>query len=552
MLSIAPPPSIVIHHGHVWSASSPATALAIGQDRILATGSDAAMLALAGPATRVIDARGDLVLPGFHDAHVHFLNGARNLRNLEVSAETTLDGMLGRIEEFARAHPERDWLTGRGWFYAVFPGGMPDRSLLDRVVPDRPVALEAYDGHTTWVNSPALQRLGITAATPDPPRGEICRDAAGEPTGVLKEAAMDLVDRQLPAPSRDEDIASLRDAMTLAFRHGITSVQEAGAEIEQFAIYDALADAGRPRIRIRLGQQMKPGLPLREWERRLAEWEPLAFPRRADPFVAGGIVKAYADGVIESGTAAMLEPYEGMAWDQPGALGRPQWEQGELGSAVRVADARGWQVQIHAIGDRAVRIALDAYQGAAALNGPRERRHRIEHIETVHPHDVTRFGELGVVASMQPYHADPEPAQLDLFTARIGPARAARGWAWGSILRAGGRVAFGSDWPIVSFDPRLGLNSAVNRTTRDGRPPGGWLPNERLFMDQALAGYTSGAAYAGWQDGQRGTLRPGMLADVTIVDRDLFTAPDAIMNVSVSATIVGGLLAYERNSDTSD
>lgn len=552
MLSIAQPPSIVIHHGHVWSASSPATALAIGQDRILATGSDAAMLALAGTATRVIDAGGGLILPGFHDAHVHFLNGARNLRNLELSAETTLDGILRRIEEFARAYPERDWLTGRGWFYAVFPGGMPERSLLDRVVPDRPVAIEAYDGHTTWVNSSALQRLGITAGTPDPPRGEICRDAAGEPTGVLKEAAMELVDRRLPAPTRVEDLASLRDAMSLAFRHGITSVQEAGAGIEQFAIYDALADAARPRVRIRLGQQMEPGLPLREWERRLTEWESTAFPRRADSFVAGGIVKAYADGVIESGTAAMLEPYEGMAWDQPGALGRPQWEQGELGSAVRVADARGWQVQIHAIGDRAVRIALDAYEGAAALNGPRERRHRIEHIETVHPRDVTRFGRLGVVASMQPYHADPEPAQLDLFTARIGAARAARGWAWGSILRAGGRVAFGSDWPIVSFDPRLGLNSAVNRTTRDGRPPGGWLPNERLSLDQALAGYTSDAAFAGWQDGQRGTLRPGMLADVVIVDRDLFTAPDAIMEASVSATIVGGLLAYERNSDTSD
>jgi predicted amidohydrolase YtcJ len=552
MLSIAQPPSIVIHHGHVWSAPAPATALAIAQDRIQATGSDVAMLALAGPATRVIDAGGGLVLPGFHDAHVHFLNGARNLRNLELSAETTLDGILRRIEEFAGAHPQRDWLTGRGWFYAVFPGGLPDRSQLDRAVADRPVAIEAYDGHTTWVNSSALQRLGITAATPDPPRGEICRNAAGEPTGVLKEGAMELVDRRLPAPTRDEDLASLREAMSLAFRQGINSVQEAGAGIEQYAIYDALADAGRPRVRIRLGQQMEPGLPLREWERRLTEWESVAFPRRADPFVAGGIVKAYADGVIESGTAAMLEPYEGMAWDQPGALGRPQWEQGELGSAVRVADARGWQVQIHAIGDRAVRIALDAYEGAAALNGPRERRHRIEHIETVHPRDVTRFGKLGVVASMQPYHADPEPAQLDLFTARIGAARAGRGWAWGSILRAGGRVAFGSDWPIVSFDPRLGLNSAVNRTTRDGRPPGGWLPTERLSLDQALAGYTSGAAYAGWQDGQRGTLRPGMLADIVILDRDFFTAPEAIMKASVSATIVGGLLAYERNSDTSD
>jgi predicted amidohydrolase YtcJ len=289
-----------------------------------------------------------------------------------------------------------------------------------------------------------------------------------------------------------------------------------------------------------------------EWERRLAEYEAAVLPHRGDPWISAGIVKAFADGVIESGTAVMLAPYEGMIAGQPRALGYPQWEPGELAAAVRVADDRGWQVQVHAIGDGAVRLALDAYDRAAAANGPRNRRHRIEHIETVDSADIPRFAALGIVASMQPYHADPEPAQLDLFTSKIGPERASRGWPWNSIRRAGGRLAFGSDWPIVSFDPFLGLNSAVNRATRDGRPAGGWLPGERLSLANALAGYTSGSAWAAHEDAIKGTLEPGMLADVVVMDRDLFTAPPSeIVAASVQTTILGGQVVYDKNSETS-
>jgi predicted amidohydrolase YtcJ len=491
-------------------------------------------------------------LPGFNDAHVHFLMGARYLQNLELSEETTVDGVVRRIAEFARAHPDRDWLLGRGWFYAVFPNGMPDRALLDQVVPDRPMAIEAYDSHTTWVNSAALRRLGIDDDAPNPARGEIQRDAAGRATGILKEAAMELVDLALPARAIADDVESLAAAASLAFRHGLTSVQEAGGGTKQFEIYRALRASRRPMVRIRLGLRMEPGLAIADWERRLADYEAVSLPHRGDAWISAGIVKAFADGVIETGTAAMLAPYEGMQADQEGACGYPQWEAGELAAAVQVADARGWQVQIHAIGDGAVRTALDAFGQAAASNQPRDRRHRIEHIETIDAGDIPRFGSQGVVASMQPYHADPQPAQLDSYQSKIGPARASRGWPWNSIRRAGGRLAFGSDWPIVSFDPFLGLNSAVNRTTKDGRPPGGWLPHERLSLADALAGYTSGSAWAAHEDDIKGTLEAGMLADVVVIDRDLLAAPtSAIVDASVRATIVGGQLVYARNSDTS-
>jgi predicted amidohydrolase YtcJ len=541
----------VILNGRVWGAA-PASALAISGDRIAGIGRDDEIRGLAGPQTTTLDAGGGSILPGFNDAHVHFLMGARHLANLELSQETSVDGILDRVAEFSQSHPERDWLLGRGWFYAVFEGGMPERGLLDRIVPERPVALEAYDSHTTWVNTAALRRLGITAATPDPPRGEIQRDRAGHATGILKESAMELVDRALPQRSTADDVACLQQAARLAHQQGLTSVQEAGAAIEEVAIYEQLRASGRPMVRIRLGQRLEPGQSMWDLERSLSEYEDAIRPHRDDPWISAGILKAFADGVIESGTAAMLAPYAGMKDGEAGARGYPNWETGELARAVALADARGWQVQIHAIGDAAVRMALDAYEAAAVRNGPRDRRHRVEHIETIDAADIPRFGRLGVVASMQPYHADPEPAQLGLYTSKIGGERAGRGWPWNSIRRAGGRLAFGSDWPIVSHDPFLGLNSAVNRSTSDGRPAGGWLPEQRLSPADAVAGYTSGAAWAEHAETRKGALAAGMLADIVVLDRDLASIdPARIVETKVAATIIGGELVYERNSLTS-
>ena len=486
--------------------------------------------------------------PGFNDAHQHLRMGAHQLPNLDLSAETTVDGIRSRIAAFARAHPNRPWITGRGWFYHVFPGGFPSRALLDSLIPDRPAAFESYDAHTTWVNTAALAHLQITTGTPDPAGGQIVRDTSGEATGILKETAMELVDRVLPAVSPAEDLELLRQAMRLANQHGVTSVQDAGVPVEQFAIYDKLRAAGVMSVRLRLAQHLEPGRSLHDVERALADWEEVAFPRRRDPWLRGGVLKAFLDGVVESRTAALLAPYEGAAQDDPTARGHPRWEADEFRGVVLIADRRGWQVQAHAIGDGAVRQALDAFEAAVSANGPRDRRHRIEHIETIDPSDIPRFGRQGVIASMQPYHADPAPNLLEIWVQQIGADRASRGWAWGSIRRAGGRLAFGSDWPVVSLDPRLGLNMAVNRTTAAGEPRGGWLPNERLAVADALAGYTAGSAYAEFAESDKGSLGAGLLADLTIWDRDLRSEPTSVLAAQVQATVVDGQVVYEQGA----
>jgi len=514
-------------------------------DRILALGSESDIAGLAGPATQIVDAQGGLVTPGFNDAHQHIRTGARHLGNLDLSGATSIEGVRRQILEFARLNPTRDWVLGRGWVYSVFAGGFPDRALLDQLVPDRPAALEAYDLHSVWVNSQALARIGVSRQTVDPPGGRIMRDSEGEATGILKETAMALVARARPAPTREAELDLLGQAMELALRHGLTSLQDAGAEPEEFALYDALRERGRPVVRIRLAHRIEAGWSMTALERRLREWEEVTLSRRDDVWLRGGILKAFLDGVVESRTAAMLAPYEGAAADDPEAYGRPRWEPGEFAAAVLLAGERGWQVQAHAIGDRAVRMALDAYEDAAGQRGWSDRRFRVEHIETIDPADVPRFGRLGVIASMQPYHADPTPSALEVWTRQIGADRASRGWVWGSILRAGGRLAFGSDWPVVSLDPRLGLNMAASRTTPEGVPPGGWLADQRLPLAEAIAAYTRGGAFAEFGENLKGALRPGMLADLTVFDRDLLARPAAeILSACVRTTIVGGVVAY--------
>ena len=532
-------------NGRLFGAPAGVTALAIAGDRISAVGTDGEIRALAGPQPLVIDAQRGMVTPGINDAHVHLDNGARQLANLDLSAESSLDGIRQRIAAFARANPEREWICGRGWVYASFPGGFPNRTLLDNVVPDRPAAFESYDMHTTWVNSPALARLGISRSTPDPAGGQIVRDTKGEATGILKETAMELVDRALPPLTEAAELDLLGQAMRLAARKGLTSMQDASLPSASFATLERLRHRGNPVLRVRLSRIMEPGQSMADWEKRLAEYEDDAFPHRGDPWFSGGILKTFMDGVVESRTASMLTPFEGAKPGDAGAMGEPRWEPGEFEAALLVADRRGWQVQAHAIGDRAIRTALDAFEAVARRNGPRDRRHRIEHIEAIDTADIPRFGQLGVVASMQPYHADPSKNLFEMWATQIGPQRASRGWSWASIRRGGGRLAFGSDWPVVFLDPRLGLNTAVNRTTPQGEPPGGWIPSERLTMLEALTAYTSGSAYAEFAEKDRGALRPGMLADLTIFSRDLLSiSANEFLSVAVRATIVGGQVIY--------
>ena len=510
--------------GEVWAPGRPrATAVAVEGERISAVGSDADIRSLIDRDTRVIEARGHTIIPAFNDAHVHFLMGSRSLDGLDLFGAETQAEVERRIHVFADTSHSQ-WLIGRGWYYSAFPGGMPTLEQLDALVPDRPAYLESFDAHTAWVNSRAREASGLE---PGP--------------GVLKEAAMLGVMRNLPARTAAMDIDALRAGMKVAASHGIASVHEAGEGLDQLPLYRALLQRRQLTMRVRLAFDMVPGMDQGSWGRRLDAYDEAAREVPKSGLISTRILKAFADGVIESRTASLLEAYAGMAPEEPGAFGQPNWEPGELAQAVRVASERGWQVQVHAIGDRAIRDSLDAF--AACDRG---RRHRVEHLEAPAAADIARFAHLGVIASMQPQHAEPVKNLVEVWAPNRGPERAARGWPWATILASGGRLALGTDWPVVPLDPFASVHVAVNRQTLTGEPPGGWLPHERLSLEDALAGWTSGSAYAEHMEEHKGALKVGMLADIAVLDRDLRKVPTSeIAGIKVEATVVGGRLVYE-------
>ena len=544
---------LAIVNGTVFGVPG-ATCLAIEGGRIVGVGDPG----WARDARETVDARGGLVMPGFDDAHIHLRSGAREASAAQLYPLQTVEDMLDRIRIHAAAHPDDPWVVGRGWLYAPFPGGLPTRELLDLAVPDRPAYMGCYDGHTGWANSAALRLAGVDHETPDPPNGVIVRDPAGDPTGVLKEDAQTLVERHMPVPTEDEDRSAVRQAISGLHAMGMTAAQDAWLTPDDLAFWRRVHDDGDLRLRFRGALIMEPGQSLAEWRERLDEYERIAFPLRGGDHLDAGILKGFVDGVIEARTASMLAPYE----DDTSA-GLPAWDPEMLNAFVAEADVRGWQVELHAIGDRGVRLALDAFEAAAHANGAwagdphgrrvppgtHARRHRVEHIETIDPADIPRFGALGVVASMQPYHGDPSPNQITVWAGNIGRERASRAWAWTSIRRAGGALAFGSDWPVVPYDPFIALNNAVNRQTAAGEPPGGWLPAERLPLAEALEAYTAGSAFAAFADDRRGRISPGMDADVLVLDRDLLAAGrSAIIGTGVALTVLGGRIVHRTEA----
>lgn len=544
---------LVIVNARVLGAGN-ASAVALSGGRIAAVGGDLDVRAGRSAGTEVVDARGGLLMPGFEDAHVHLRGGARSLDHAELYPLQTVGAVLDAVRRHAAANPDAPWVRGRGWLYAPFPGGLPHRHLLDEVVPDRPAFMGCYDGHTGWANSAALRIAGVGRTTPDPPNGVIVRDADGEPTGVLKEDAQLLVERHLPESKEAEDRAAARAAIAGMHAKGLTAAQDAWVELDDLAFWQRVRDAGDLRLRLRTAMVMEPGQTLAEWRDRLDAYGDAAFGLRGGDPLSSGIIKGFVDGVIEARTAAMLAPYE-----DDTSSGLPAWEPDELDAFVEEADRRGWQVELHAIGDRGVRMAVDAFEHAATVNGPwagdphgrgvapgtHARRHRVEHVETIDPADIGRFARLGVIASMQPYHGDPSPNQIGVWAGNIGPERAGRAWAWRSIREAGGRIAFGSDWPVVPYDPFLALNNAVNRQTADGQPDGGWLPGERLTVADALEVYTAGSAYAAFAEHHRGRIAAGLDADLILLDRDLLAAgPSAIIGTGVRLTVLGGAVVH--------
>ena len=544
----AGPVDLIVVNGRVYTADGNGTmaeAVAVQGNKILQVGTSREIQRLRRPQTVVVDAEGGAVLPGFNDSHAHLISGGLALDQVNLLDAKTLPMIEETVRAWAATNPDREWVTGRGWYYEPFSGGLPTRQILDTLVPDRPAYLTSYDGHTGWANTRALKLAGVNRRTANPAHGIVVKDARGEPTGVLKEAAMALMSPVVPKPTRAETVAALRAAMTEAHRHGVTSVQNAGGTPEDFEIYDELRATRGLNVRLYAALSARPETTSEE----LKAFDGLREKYPDDPMLKAGAIKLMADGVIESHTAAMLEPYG----NRPGVQGEPRFSTEALNRIVADLDKRGWQVMIHAIGDRAIRMALDAFEQAAKLNPPpaRGRRHRIEHIETIDTADIPRFGQLGVVASMQPYHGLPEPTQLDVWKANIGEARAGRAWLYGSIARRNGRLAFGSDWPVVTIDPLLGLHVATNRTTPEGEPEGGWLPSERLTLRQAVDAYTRGAAWASFDEHRKGSLERDMLADIVILSKDVFALPvSRLTEAEVAVTIFDGKIVYRRSTET--
>jgi predicted amidohydrolase YtcJ len=537
---------ILLLRGRVWTAEANpawAEAVAVRGGRIVAVGTTSEVEALRGPKTEVIHLGGRLVLPGFDDAHVHLVDGSLSLDRVDLAELPDLPQVQARIKEWARAHPRQPWVTGGGWAYASFPGGLPTRQQLDAVVSDRPAFLESYDVHTAWANSRALALAGITRSTKDPMGGIIVRDSkTGEPTGVLKEKpAVDLVKLKVPEPAPGDRYQSLLKGLRLLNSLGVTSVQDAGllsqsGDVEaDLAMFERARREGRLSVRVAAAVHMEPG----KVDDAVALAKRLA-ARHHDGFVRVVGVKLFVDGVIESKTAAMLEPYAG---DSDGGL--PNWTAEALNEAVTAADREGLQAWLHAIGDRGVRMALDAHEAALRANGRLDRRGRIEHIETIQASDYTRFKPLGVIASMQPLHANPDQNVLKAWASNVGEERASRAWSWAALEKAGARLAFGSDWPVVTPSVLRGLFCAVTRKTKDGTPAGGWLPKHAISLESALRHYTIDAAYASFEEGEKGSLEAGKRADLVVLSDDIFKAPpEGLLKTRILLTLVDGQPVY--------
>ncbi len=523
----------------------PATAVAVQGGRIVAVGTDDQIRDLAGSQAETVPLGGRPLLPGFQDAHVHPAFAGITMLRCDLDGAGDLDGALARIRAYAEAQPDREWIDGSGWRMEWFPGGTPSRELLDRVVPDRPAYLTNRDGHGAWVNSRALELAGLTAATPDPADGRIERGADGAPQGTLHEGAALLVGRLVPGPAFAEQLRGLLLAQQHLHSLGVTAWQDAivGEYLgypDPLPAYLAAARDGTLTARVEGALW---------WDRtRGAEQLDDLLDRRqagqAGRFRAG-TVKIMQDGVAENFTAGMIDPYLDGCGCQTGNSGLSYVDPADLAEQVSRLDIAGFGVHVHAIGDRAVREALDAFDAARASNPVSRGRHHIAHLQVLHPDDIPRFAELSVTANMQALWAAHEPQMDELTIPFLGPERAARQYPFGDLLRAGARLAAGSDWSVSSANPLEGIHVAVNRALPDAEPGAEpLLPGQALTLAEALAAYTAGSAYVNHLD-ETGAVAPGYLADLVVLDRDPFAGPPGeIAAAAVALTYVEGQRVY--------
>jgi len=505
-------------------------ALAISGDRILATGSRQEIKKYIGPQTQVIDLKEGVAIPGLIDAHTHFSSGGQSLIELSFRGVDSIEKVQQMITARIKELPPGTPVFGRDYDQTLFPGQKwPDRTDLDQVSPQNPVVIERVDGHSVWLNSLALKLSGIDRNTPDPFGGEIVREkATGEPTGILKESAMNLVKVKPSIKSSPEE--DILRALNHARQLGLTGVH-ASTDLKELEIYKKLEKEGQLTLRIYAW------LPVEEMDQCLK----LGLKQgQGDEFLKIGFLKTFIDGTLGSGTALMFEPFA----DAPGQSGLPQYSEQEFYELIDRAYAHGFQVGTHAIGDKGVNWVLNAVEKAEKKYGQKNLRYRIEHAQVIKPEDIKRFKELGVIASMQPTHCTTD---MRFCEQRIGRERSKYAYAWKSLLDSGARLAFGSDWPVEPLDPRRGLYSAVTRKNIEHDfPEGGWFPEQKLRLAEAIEGFTSGSAYASFEENLKGTLEPGKLADLTVYGLDIFNRPPKdILIAPVVYTIVGGKIVYQ-------
>jgi predicted amidohydrolase YtcJ len=528
------PADLVLRGGRVWPGKGlpRAEALAVRGERVVAVGSDAEVAAFVGPKTRVVDLKGRLVVPGFNDAHVHFIDGGFGLLSVDLRDAKDEAEFTARIGGHARKLPRDTWILNGNWDHQRWPSRRePTKALIDAVTRDHPVFVNRLDGHMALANSLALRRAGIDRETKDVDGGTVVRDANGEPTGLLKDNAMGLVARAIPDPTREQNKAAARAALAEAARRGVTTIQD-NSPVDALPTYQELHAAGELTARMYVWRYASDSLaPL------------LAAGVRTglgDHWIRLGALKILSDGSIGSATAAFFEPFV----SNPASDGLLLHSKDELFRMVREADAAGFGLAVHAIGDRANSLVLEAFEEAAAKNGERDRRFRIEHAQHVRAADLARFHALGVVASVQPSHCIDD---MRFVEKHLGPARLPDSYRWKSFLEAGVTLAFGTDWFVEPLDPRLGLYAAVTREYVDGGPKGGFEPQEKMSLEEALDAYTRGSAYAEFAERDKGTLEVGKLADLAVFAQDLFdVVPRAILTTPVDLTVVGGRVVFER------
>ena len=523
---------IVVHNTAVWTGvrgAPDARAIAVRAGRIIAVGGDIEVNRQIGPTTRIFDGAGKLVVPGFIDSHVHFLTGGASLASVQLRDARTRDEFVRRIRDYARTLPRGAWITEGNWDHSLWGGELPRKEWIDSVTPHNPVWISRLDGHMALANSAALRAAGVSAATRDVEGGEVVRGAGREPTGIFKDNALELVDRAVPALSREQQDRALDAAMRHVAEQGVTSVANMGGWGDLAAFRRAHA-AGRLRTRI------SAAVPLDTWARLR---DTVAASGRGDEWLRIGGLKGFVDGSLGSHTAAMHRPFT----DAPADSGLLVTPPDSLYAWTSGADRARLQVMVHAIGDRANALVLDVFQEVARANGARDRRFRVEHAQHIRPADIPRFGSLGVIPSMQPYHAIDDGRWAE---AVIGPERSRGTYAFRTLLDTGAGLAFGSDWFVAPPTPLEGIYAAVTRRTLDDKHPGGWVPEQKITVEEALRAYTAAAAYAVFAEAEKGTLEPGKLADFVVIDRDLRrVAPETLRDARVLLTVVGGTVVYQ-------